>query len=77
VGLKWVPEGKGGEIPGNPGWVSSLSQPHFGISVRVNPTLPRVGTWVLRDSRKFRARVQGPKHLALGCSLYHWKGLEV
>jgi hypothetical protein len=22
-----------------------MSQPHFGISVRVNPTLPRVGTW--------------------------------
>jgi hypothetical protein len=32
---------------------------------------------VLRDSRKFKARVQGSKHLALGCSLYHWKVLEV
>ncbi len=32
---------------------------------------------VLRDSRKFRARVQGSKHLTLRCSLYHWKGLEV
>jgi hypothetical protein len=22
-----------------------LSQPHFGLSVRVKPTLPKVGTW--------------------------------
>jgi hypothetical protein len=26
---------------------------------------------VLRDSRKFRAQVEGPKHLALGCSWCH------
>ncbi len=32
---------------------------------------------VLRDSRKFRVRLQGSKHLALRCSLYRWKGLEV
>jgi hypothetical protein len=32
---------------------------------------------ILRDSQKLRARVQGSKNLALGCSLYHWKGLEV
>jgi hypothetical protein len=24
---------------------SLLSQPHFGLSVRVKPTLPKVGTW--------------------------------
>jgi hypothetical protein len=24
---------------------STLSQPHFGLSVRVKPTLPKVGTW--------------------------------
>jgi len=51
-----------------------------------NPLWPSVGvkpnTWkswrfgVLRDSRMFRARQQGPKHLALGCSWCHWKGLE-
>jgi len=50
------------------------------------PLWPSVGvkpnTWkswrfgVLRDSRMFRARQQGPKHLALGCSWCHWKGLE-
>ncbi len=34
------------------------------------------GFVVLQDSRMFRARQQGPKHLALGCSWCHWKGLE-
>jgi hypothetical protein len=32
---------------------------------------------VLRDSQKFRAQVEGPKHLAVGCSWCHWKGLEI
>jgi hypothetical protein len=32
---------------------------------------------VLWDFRKLRVRLQGPKHLALMCSLYRWKGLEV
>ncbi len=51
-----------------------------------NPTLAKCGgeaqhsqSWglgVLRDSRMFRVRQQGPKHLALGCSWCHWKGLE-
>jgi hypothetical protein len=31
---------------------------------------------VLWDSRMFRARQQGPKHLALRRSWCHWKGLE-
>jgi hypothetical protein len=31
---------------------------------------------VLRDSRMLRARQQGAKHLALGCSWCRWKGLE-
>jgi hypothetical protein len=26
--------------------------------------------------KKLRPRFQGSKHLALGCSLYHWKGIE-
>jgi hypothetical protein len=52
-----------------------------------NPTLAKCGgeaqhfqSWgfgVLRDSRMFRVQQQGPKHLALGCSWCHWKGLEV
>jgi hypothetical protein len=51
-----------------------------------NPTLAKCGgeaqhsqSWglgVLRDSRMFRLRQQGPKHLALKCSWCHWKGLE-
>jgi hypothetical protein len=32
---------------------------------------------VLRDSWKRRTRLQGSKYLALRCSLYRWKGLEV
>ncbi len=39
--------------------------------------LEKSGVGVLRDSRMFRAQQQGPKHLALGCSWCHWKGLEV
>jgi hypothetical protein len=31
---------------------------------------------VFHDSRKLRAQLQGSKHPALKCSLYHWKGLE-
>jgi hypothetical protein len=51
-----------------------------------NPTLAKCGgeaqhlekvrIGVLRDSQMFRARQQGPKHLALGCSWCHWKGFE-
>jgi len=51
-----------------------------------NPTLGEVGGWnshsqswrfgVLRDSRMFRVQQQRPKRLALGCSWWHWKGLE-
>jgi len=50
------------------------------------PLWPSVGvkpnTWkswrlgVFWDSQMFRAQQQGAKHLALGCSLCHWKGLE-
>jgi len=51
-----------------------------------NPTLGKCGgesqhfqSWgfgVLRDSRMFRVRQLGPKHLALGASWCHWKVLE-
>jgi hypothetical protein len=51
-----------------------------------NPTLAKCGgeaqhfqSWglgVLWDSRMFRARQKGPKHLALRCSWCLWKGLE-
>ncbi len=38
--------------------------------------LEKLGFGVLRDSRLFRARHQGAKHLTLGCSWCRWKGLE-
>jgi len=38
--------------------------------------LEKLGLGVLRDSRMFKARQQGEKHLALGCSWCHWKGIE-
>jgi hypothetical protein len=60
--------------------------PLVGSIVVANLTWPSVGvkpnTWkswgfgVVRDSRMFRAQQQGAKHLALGCSWCHWKGLE-
>jgi hypothetical protein len=38
-------------------------------SVSAKPNICKVGDFgVLRDSRMFRVRQQGPKHLALGCS---------
>jgi len=43
-----------------------VSQPHFEANVRMKLALPN-----------FKARLQGSKHLALKCSLYRWKGLEV
>jgi hypothetical protein len=35
--------------------------------------LEKLGFGVLRDSRMFRARQQGAKHLALWCFWCHWK----
>jgi hypothetical protein len=46
-------------------------------SVGVKPNIWK--SWrlgVFRDSRMFRARQQGAKHLVLGCSWCHWKGIE-
>jgi hypothetical protein len=37
---------------------------------------PWLGSASFRDSRMFRVRQQGPKHLALRCSWCHWKVLE-
>ncbi len=51
------------------------------------PYLEGVGGWtshsqnwdlgVLRDSRNFKVRLQGSKHFALGCSLYHLKASKI
>jgi hypothetical protein len=68
-----------------------IKHPHLDLALEhpsnvATPLWPSVGvkpnTWksrrlrVFRDSRMFRARQQGAKHLALGCSWCHWKGLE-
>ncbi len=60
--------------------------PYMSFQVVATPLWPSVGvkpnTWksgrlgVFRDSRMFRSRQQGVKHLALRCSWCHWKGLE-
>jgi hypothetical protein len=41
-----------------------VSQPHFGQVWGWSPTLPKLGIWSPPDSRMFRVRQQGPKHLA-------------
>jgi hypothetical protein len=47
-------------------------------SVGVKPNTSKVGDLESRlDSRMFKARQQGSKHLALRFSWRHWKGLEV
>jgi hypothetical protein len=53
--------------------VATLLWPSVGVKPN---TWKKWGFEVLRDSRMFRARQQGPKHLALRCSWCHWKGLE-
>jgi hypothetical protein len=57
-----------------------------GLHLYHNPTLKEVWgrhshsrKWDLRvfwDSQKLRMRLQGSKHLASKCSLYHWKSLK-
>jgi hypothetical protein len=38
-----------------------MSQPHFGISVRVKPTLPKVGSWNLLRLPKSQSSISGVK----------------
>jgi hypothetical protein len=45
--------------------VATLSWPNVGVKPN---TWKNWGLGVLRDSRMFRARQKGPKHLALKCS---------
>jgi hypothetical protein len=39
----------------------SVSRPHFGISVRVKPTLPKVGSWSLPGLLKTQSSSSGVK----------------
>jgi hypothetical protein len=49
-------------------YVATLTWPSVGVKPN---TWKELGFGVLRDSRMFRARQQGAKHLALGCSWCH------
>ncbi len=53
--------------------VATLTWPSVGVKPN---TWKSWGFGVLHDSRMFRARQQGEKRLALGCSWCRWKGLE-
>ncbi len=55
-------------------YVATLTWPSVGVKPN---TWKSWGFGVLWDSRMFRARQQGAKHLALGCSWRRWKGLEI
>jgi hypothetical protein len=53
--------------------VATVTWPSVGVK---HNTWKSWGFGVLRDSWMFRARQQGAKHLALGCSWCRWKVLE-
>jgi hypothetical protein len=57
--------------------LARLLQPHFGQVWGWNSHPQGWGFGVLWDSQIFRVWRKGAKHLALGCSWCHWKGLEV
>ncbi len=42
-------------------YLSKLSQPHFGLSVRVKPTLPKVGSWSPSVLPKTQSAIVGVK----------------
>jgi hypothetical protein len=54
-----------------------LSQPYFERMWGWNSHSRNEDLGVLRDSQNFIVQLQGSKHLALGCSLYHWKVIKV
>ncbi len=54
-----------------------MLQPHFEGSVRSPLTFPKMGLGSPPGLPETKSAITGPKHLALRCSLYRWKGLEV
>jgi hypothetical protein len=54
-----------------------VSQPHFGLSVRVKPTLPKVGSWSPPGLPKIQSSISGSNLLAFERSWCHWKVIEV
>jgi hypothetical protein len=58
------------ETPQTPRWLpGSVSQPHFGLSVRVKPTLPKVGTWSPPGLPKIQSSSWRAKTLRIGVFL--------
>jgi hypothetical protein len=55
----------------------NVSQPHFGKVWGWHSHSWNGDLRVLWDSQNFRARLQGSKHLALRCFLYHLKAIKV
>jgi hypothetical protein len=49
-------------IPSKEVFTCLLSQPHFGISVKVKPTLPKVGSWSLPGLLKTYSSISGVKY---------------
>jgi hypothetical protein len=54
-----------------------VSQPYLGECEDETHTPEIWDLGVLRDSRNFKVRLQGSKHFAFRCFLYHWKAIEV
>jgi len=54
-----------------------MSQPYFEGSVRMKLTLPKLGLGSPPGFPKLQSSIAGSKHLALRCSLYHRKTIEV
>ncbi len=44
---------------------AGVSQPHFGLSVRVKPTLPKVGSWSPTGLSKTQSAIAGVKSLCI------------
>jgi hypothetical protein len=58
--------------------LEEVSQPHFGLNVRMKLTFPKVGTWSPPGLSKTQSSITGGQNTShLGCFLYQWKGLEV
>ncbi len=57
-----------------------LSQPHFGLSVRMKLTLPKVGTWSPPELPKIQSLIAGVKTLRIGVffiSLKRFRSVDV
>jgi hypothetical protein len=56
-----------------PNWWGDMSQPHFGLSVRMKLTLPKVGTWNPPGLPKTQSLIAGVKTPCIGVFLISLK----